>query len=82
MVDLGVRIQRPLTGVYLDIEAGVFAGARFDPGTETKKTGGFGVTLGVGYRWNRLELGAEARFVDPIDDDSRVFIVGRGSLSF
>jgi hypothetical protein len=82
MVDLGLRIQRPLTGVYLDIEGGVFAGARFEPGTDIKSTVGLGATLGIGYRWNRFEIGAEANFVAPRGDDNQVFIVGRGSVRF
>jgi uncharacterized protein DUF4157 len=82
MVDIGLRVQQPRKGVYLDVDGGFFAGARFEPGKDIKAVGGVSATIGAGYHFKNFEIGAEATYVDPTGDDSRIYFVGRGAVSF
>ena len=68
MLDLGLRIQQPLRGAYLDVEAGGFEGFKAEPGGPSEATGGLTLGAGVGWRWERLELGAEARTLLPLTE--------------
>jgi hypothetical protein len=67
--ELGLRIQQPLTGFYGDVRAGGFVGLAVppaaarpgEPAAEPRFEAGFSGAVGAGYRWERIELGAEAR---------------------
>jgi hypothetical protein len=74
--ELGLRIQKPLRGFYFDVSGGGF--------TTFDATTGLTGTAGLGVRWKRLELGAEARAVVPGTefDNTDVLILGRAALRF
>lgn len=61
--DVGVRLQQPLSGFYFDVGLGGYAGFDIDPKREepTQAAGGLTGVAGLGWRWQRLELGAETR---------------------
>jgi hypothetical protein len=84
--DLGLRIQQPLKGFYFDVSAGGFAGFDVDPKREatTEITGGFTAAAGAGWRWQHLEVGAEARALMPGADLDRtnVLVFGRAAWRF
>jgi len=84
--DVGVRLQQPLSGFYFDVSAGVYGGFDIDPdrADPTRATGGFTGAAGAGWRWQKLELGAETRALSPgIDFDSAsVMVFGRAALRF
>ena len=84
MLDLGLRIQQPLHGAYLDLEVGGFEGFKAELGGPSEATRGLTLGSGVGWRWERLELGAEARTLLPLTegDPNRVLVVGRVALRF
>jgi len=84
--DIGLRIQQPLKGFYFDVSAGGFAGFDVDPKREatTEPTGGFTAAAGAGWRWQHLEVGAEARALMPGADVDRtnVLVFGRAAWRF
>ncbi|GLR87967.1 eCIS core domain-containing protein [Bradyrhizobium iriomotense] len=84
--DIGLRIQQPLKGLYFDVSAGGFAGFDIDPARDpsSKFTKGVTATAGVGWRWQHLELGAQARALVPETDFDRtkLVVVGRAALLF
>jgi hypothetical protein len=87
IAEVGLRLQRPLTGIYGDVRAGGFVGVgvptapRADASTEPRLSGGFSGALGAGYRWERLELGAEGRALVG-SDGTRFMVLGVGTLRF
>jgi hypothetical protein len=76
--ELGLRIGRPVKGFYFDVSAGGFA--EIDP----KFTGGLTGAVGAGFRWQKVELGVEARALVPEADFDRseVLVFGRVALRF
>jgi hypothetical protein len=92
LAEFGVRFQGinvPLRGVYFDVKAGGYAG--FDipakqpmTGSQASVTGVYGGSgaLGLGYRWERLEVGVEARDLIGTDKTNHVLILGGGTLVF
>jgi hypothetical protein len=74
--ELGLRIQQPLEGFYFDIAA-----ARTSPAVFT---GGPTASAGLGWRFSRLEVGAETRAMVPETDFDRtqVLVLGRAALRF
>jgi len=84
--ELGLRIGRPVKGFYFDVSAGGFAGLDIDPKREktTELTGGLTGAVGAGFRWQRVELGVEARALVPGADFDRseVLIFGRVAWRF
>jgi hypothetical protein len=87
IAELGLRIQRPLTGAYGDVRAGGFLGLGFptaprtDASTDPHLSGGFSGAVGVGYRWERLELGVEGRALVG-SDSTRFVVLGVRTLRF
>lgn len=84
VAELGLRIQQPLRGFYGDVRAGAYAGlelptAASGPEAEPSAIGGFTGALGGGYRWERIEIGAEARGLVGAGPD-HFMILGVGSL--
>ncbi len=79
--EVGLRVQQPVRGVYLDVRGGGYVGLEL-PTPGTKVEGGFTGAVGLGYRWERVELGAEARGMLGINSPDRVMIMGVGSISF
>jgi hypothetical protein len=75
--DIGLRIQQPLQGFYFDVSAGGYAGFDVDPKRDRSAqfTGGPTATVGLGWRWQRLELGAQARALVPETDFDRTHVV-------
>src|SRR5215213_498887 len=85
MADIGLRIQQPVTGAYFDATGGAFLGFEAQvPGAEREFTGGLGLGVGAGWRWERIEIGAEARTLFPLtqNDSTRVLILGRFGVRF
>lgn len=84
--ELGARLQQPLSGFYFDVSAGGFAGFDIDPKRETTTeiTGGFTGAAGVGWRFQNLDVGAEARALVPEGDFDRtnVLVFGRAAWRF
>ncbi|MFL6201388.1 MAG: DUF4157 domain-containing protein [Thermoanaerobaculia bacterium] len=78
-VDLGLRIQQPLRGVYFDVTGGGLAGFTVDAAGGTRPTAGLTGSASIGYRWERIELGAEARGLLPLTsgDSGSVLVLGR-----
>jgi hypothetical protein len=86
--EVGLRIQQPVRGFYGDIRAGGFVGLAMPapadpshPGEQPEVVGGFSGAAGGGYRWERIELGAEGRLLLG-SDTSRVLVLGVGTLRF
>ncbi|MEA2563866.1 MAG: hypothetical protein QOH06_5370 [Acidobacteriota bacterium] len=77
--EVGVRIQQPLRGFYFDVSGGGFAGFKVD-----QPTAGLTGTAGLGFRFERLELGVGARAVVPGTNfgDADVLILGRAAWRF
>ena len=84
MAEVGLRVQQPLRGAYLDVSAGGFLGFEAPVGNPLEFTGGLAGGLGAGWRWERIELGAETRAQIPLTegDPSRVLILGRFTTRF
>jgi hypothetical protein len=84
--EIGARIQQPLKGLYFDVSVGGYAGFDIDAGRDpaTRFTGGATAAAGVGWRWQRFELGAEARAIVPDADIDRtqVVVLGHAALRF
>ena len=82
--EIGVRIQQPLNGLYFDVSAGGYAGFDINAGRAARFTGGATAAAGVGWRWQRFELGAEARALVPeVDlDRTEVVVLGHAALRF
>lgn len=84
--DIGLRIQQPLEGFYFDVTAGGYAGFDIDPARASPAalTGGVTASTGLGWRFQRLEIGAEARALVPEAefDRTQVLIFGRAALRF
>ena len=78
--EIGLRIQRPVRGVYFDVRTGGYVGLEL-PGADVEA--GLTGAIGFGYRWERFELGAEARgLLDLTGDRDRVIVVGAGAIRF
>jgi hypothetical protein len=83
IAELGLRIQQPLEGFYFDVRAGAYVGLEAPgpraPSTEsTSAVAGFTPAAGLGYRSERLSVGAEARgFVGAGPD--QFLILGAGA---
>ena len=77
--EVGVRIQQPLRGFYFDVSGGGFAGFKVD-----QPTAGLTGTAGLGFRFQRLELGVGASAVVPGIDfgNADVLIFGRAAWRF
>jgi hypothetical protein len=84
--DIGLRIQQPLDGFYFDIAAGAYAGFDIDPTRPdtTRFTGGPTASAGLGWRFQRLELGPEVRALIPEAnfDHTQVLVFGRAAYRF
>lgn len=84
--DIGLRIQQPLDGFYFDIAAGGYAGFDIDPtrADTARFTGGPTASAGLGWRFQRLELGPEVRALIPEADFDRtqVLVFGRAAYRF
>lgn len=68
--EIGLRIQKPLTGPYLDISAGGFLGAEVPLDSPTTFSGGVAGSLGFGWRWQRIEVGPSVTGTLPLGDES------------
>ncbi|MEM9292157.1 MAG: DUF4157 domain-containing protein [Acidobacteriota bacterium] len=88
LADFGFRLQQPMEGVYFDLAAGGYTGFRVqpDPATgdrDTDFSAGLQGGGGLGYRWERVELGAEARGLIPLTGDpAQLLVLGRVALRF
>ncbi len=85
MADVGLRIQKPLTGPYLDISGGGFVGAELPLHSHATLTGGVAGSLGFGWRWKRVELGATVTDMFPPkgeSDPNRVLVLTRVTARF
>jgi hypothetical protein len=84
MAEAGLRIQQPARGAYLDIGGGGFAGFEAPLGAPLRTTAGLSASAGAGWRWERIELGAEARALFPLTsgDPDRVVVLGRFAVRF
>lgn len=87
VLDVGLRIQQPVEGLYFDILGSGFVGFEAETGAETRFTGGVGAGLGAGWRWDRIELGASARGLLPLEeapalDRGTLLILGQGAVRF
>jgi hypothetical protein len=84
VAEIGLRIQQPVRGAYFDLQGGGFFGFNADPRRAPTATGGPSASLGAGWRWRRIELGAEARTLFPLTsgDPTRVLVLGRAALRF
>jgi hypothetical protein len=91
--EVGLRIQQPLQGVYVDVRAGGFVGLSVPTATGPGATGptaggpsferGATGQVGIGYRWERVELGASARGMFELGaGPDRVIVLGGGAVSF
>lgn len=81
IAELGLRLQQPLKGFYVDVRAGGYVGLEVPGSGSTGKTqviGGFTPALGLGYHSERLSIGAEARGFVGAGPDQFV-IVGVGA---
>jgi hypothetical protein len=82
--DVTARIQQPLSGFYFDVSAGGFAGFDIDPKRETATefAGGLTGALGAGWRWEHLDVGAEARTLVPEADFGRTNVLDFGRAAW
>jgi hypothetical protein len=84
--ELGARVQQRFSGFYFDVSAGGYAGFDIDPERETTTeiTGGLTGAAGVGWRFQHLDVGAEARALVPEADFDRtnVLVFGRAAWRF
>ncbi|MEF8817576.1 MAG: DUF4157 domain-containing protein [Salinibacter sp.] len=83
-VDVALRVQKPVEGAYLDVSGGGFVGFDAESKRRPGFVGGLGAALGAGYRWQRLEVGAEVggRFPLTESDPNRLLVLGRVGLRF
>jgi hypothetical protein len=82
IAEIGLRVQQPLRGAYLDVRAGGYIGLQL-PTPEPEIEGGPTGAIGLGYRWERLEVGAEARWLHDVGSSTdRFIILGVGGISF
>jgi hypothetical protein len=78
--EIGLRIQQPVRGLYFDVRTGGYVGLEL-PGADVEA--GLTGAVGFGFRWERLELGAEARgMLDLTGNRDRVIVVGAGAIRF
>jgi hypothetical protein len=84
MAEAGLRIQQPTRGAYLDIGGGGFVGFEAPLRAPLRTTAGLSAAVGAGWRWDRIELGAEARALFPLTsgDPDRVVVLGRFAVRF
>jgi hypothetical protein len=84
MARLGLRIQEPVRGAFLDLTGGGFVGFDAQAGAARETTGGLGVGLGIGWRSERIELGAEASALFPLTegDPTRILVLGKAGFRF
>jgi hypothetical protein len=84
VADVGLRIQQPIKGAYLDVLGSGFVGFTAERGAGSQATAGLGAALGAGWRWQRAEVGAEVRSLFPLtaDDPNVLLVVGRGAIRF
>jgi len=78
LAEIALRIQQPVHGAFLDVAGGGFVGFETEP---ARATAGLGAALGAGWRWERLEVGVEARALFPLTagDSTRVLVTARGA---
>lgn len=79
--EVGLRIQQPLRGIYLDVRTGGYVGLDL-PTPSPRVEGGFTGSLGLGYRTERIEIGAEARGLIGSGDTNRVMVMGNLGFLF
>lgn len=79
MAHLGLRIQQPTRGAYIDLTGGGFVGFDADASGAREFTGGIGVGVGAGWRFERVEIGAEAKALFPLteNDPARILFLAR-----
>ena len=84
MIDLGLRIQQPVEGFYFDLNAGAYAGFEAPSAPEARGTAGFTAAVGLGWRWQRVEVGPEVRALFPFtsEDPTRVLVTGQVGVRF
>jgi len=82
--EAGLRIQKPVSGPFVDISAGGYGGFEAQLDKPIEATGGFTGAVGLGWRWQRIEVGPEARGLVPFssDDPKRVLVVGKVTARF
>lgn len=82
--EVGLRVQQPLRGAYLDVAAGGYLGFEAQAGNPETLAGGVTGALGAGWRWERIEIGAEARATIPFTagDPNRILILARVGARF
>lgn len=64
IAELGLRVQQPVQGLYVDVDLGAYAGVQIPTGPNApgaSPIGGFTGALGAGYHWERLSIGAQTR---------------------
>jgi hypothetical protein len=79
--EIGLRVQQPLRGAYLDLRVGGYVGLEL-PSPGPRVEGGVSASAGLGYRWERFELGAEAWGALGIKSANHFIVLGVGSVSF
>jgi len=84
MAEAGLRIQQPTRGAYLDLFGGGFVGFEAPLRDPLRATAGLEAGVGAGWRWDRIELGAEARALIPLSqgDPNNVVVLGRVAFRF
>jgi len=80
----GLRIQQPSRGAFLDISGGAFVGFEARLGDPLRSTAGLTAGLGVGWRWERVEIGVQEQTLFPLTsgDPARVLVLGRVGVRF
>ncbi|MCC6444417.1 MAG: DUF4157 domain-containing protein [Armatimonadetes bacterium] len=79
--EIGLRIQQPLRGFYMDVRTGGAIGVAL-PSLGPRVEGGFTGAFGFGYRWENIEIGAEARGILNKEGSDRLIIVGAAGFDF
>jgi hypothetical protein len=76
LAEIGLRIREPRQGFFVDARLGGYAGFELPPASSASAVGGFMAAVGAGYRWERIELGAQGRAL--IGAGSQIVVIGAG----
>ena len=88
ILEVGLRVQQPVKGFYVDVRGGGYAGFRTaepaDGDDGTTFQGGLTGSIGSGYRINDFEIGASVRGLKALTPTSRdhVMVLGVGAYRF
>ena len=78
LAEIGLRIRQPRQGFYVDARVGGYAGFELPGDSSPSVVGGFTAAAGAGYRWERVEIGAQTRILAGAGSSAQVVVIGGG----